>query len=244
MNLFDSARHRLVVLTLCCAALSPAQAFAQQAPKKADPAVARQAELIRKLQSSENQLKEANAKLSQEKSAADEALAAANKGRAAEAARNKADQTQAQALRRQLSDKQDALAKVERELEQSRRELEQSRRDLREDRTRVAELDKDRQGQSARAVRAEANAEQQTLLLTRSAASAKDLDLQLRECRGQNKALSGITHDLLSAIDKAGYGDALIGKEPFSGYKRVRVEALIQEYRDKVDDRRSDLTTR
>ncbi len=244
MNPMNPARHRLVVLTLCCAALSPVPLMAQQASKKADPAVARQAELIRKLQSSENELKEANTKLTQEKSAADEALAAANKGRAAEAARTKAEQTQASALRRQLSDKQEALAKLERELEQSRRELEQSRRDVRDDRARVAELDRERQGQSARAVRAEANAEQQTLLLTRSAASAKDLDLQLRECRGQNKALSGITHDLLSAIDKAGYGEALIGKEPFSGYKRVRVESLIQEYRDKVDDRRSDLTIR
>ena len=137
MNPMNPARHRLVVLTLCCAALSPVPLMAQQASKKADPAVARQAELIRKLQSSENELKEANTKLTQEKSAADEALAAANKGRAAEAARTKAEQTQASALRRQLSDKQEALAKLERELEQSRRELEQSRRDVRDDRARV-----------------------------------------------------------------------------------------------------------
>jgi chromosome segregation ATPase len=206
-------------------------ASAQQASKKQDPAVARQAEVIRRLQTSEAQLKEANTKLTQEKAAADEALDAAQKSRVAEATRIRAVQSQLQGLRQDLATRDEALLKLERELEQARIEI-------RDQRERLSGLGNERQSLTAQAAKSQADLEQRGVLLARATEQNKDLDVRLRECRGHNTALSGITHDLLSAIDRSGYGHALLGTQPFSGYKRIRVESLIQEYRDKVDDRR------
>jgi chromosome segregation ATPase len=217
--------------------LSSGVSAQQQGSKKQDPSVARQAEAIRKLQASEAQLKEANAKLTQEKTAADEALAAAQKERAAEAARIKAGQSQLQGLRQQLGSRDEAVVRLERELEQARRES-------RDQRERLDGLEKERQSLIARTTKSQADFEQQGGLLARVSAENKDQGARLRECRGQNTALSAITHDLLTAIDRAGHGEALLGSDPFSGYKRVRVESLIQEYRDKVDDRRVELSPR
>ncbi len=238
MNPTQMGALPLAALTIAMSLLLNSGASAQQqGSKKQDPAVARQAEAIRKLQASEAQLKEANLKLTQEKTAADEALAVAQKERAAEAARIKAGQSQLQGLRAQLGSRDEAFSRLERELEQAQRES-------REQRERLNGLDRERQALSARATKAQADFEQQGGLLARANAENKDQDARLRECRGQNTALSAITHDLLTAIDRAGFGDALIGAEPFSGFKRVRVETLIQEYRDKVDDRRVELNPR
>jgi chromosome segregation ATPase len=219
---------RAAPIALAISLLGPAPAHAQSGAKKADPGIARQAEAIRNLQASQAQLKAENEKLLADKTAADTARAALEKQLATDR-----DRIQAQS-RRQVGEKEAAVARLERELAQARKEAADTGE-------RLKEAEGQRQAESVRAQQALARIKEQEALLAQSATDSRDLAGRLTACRGNNIALSGITSDLLTAIERGGYGDALVGTEPFSGYKRVRVEALMQEYRDKVDDQRSAL---
>jgi len=219
---------RAAPIALAISLLGPVSAHAQSGAKKADPGIARQAEAIRNLQASQAQLKAENEKLLADKTTADNARAALEKQLAT-------DRDRIQALsRRQVGEKEAAVARLERELAQARKEAADTGE-------RLKEAEGQRQAESVRAQQALARIKEQEALLAQSATDSRDLAGRLTACRGNNIALSGITSDLLTAIERGGYGDALVGTEPFSGYKRVRVEALIQEYRDKVGDQRSAL---
>jgi predicted RNase H-like nuclease (RuvC/YqgF family) len=219
---------RAAPIALAISLLGPALALAQSGAKKPDPGVARQAEAIRNLQASQTQLKAENAKLLAEKTAADDARAALEKRLATDR-----DRVQAQS-RRQVGEKESTIARLERELAQARKEAADTG-------ARLKDADGQRQAESMRTQQALDRVKEQEALLAQNATDSRDLAGRLTACRGNNIALSGITSDLLTAIERGGYGDALIGTEPFSGYKRIRVEALMQEYRDKVNDQRSAL---
>jgi chromosome segregation ATPase len=219
---------RVAPIALAISLLGPALALAQSGVKKPDPGVARQAEAIRNLQASQTQLKAENAKLLAEKTAADDARAALEKRLATDR-----DRVQAQS-RRQVGEKESTIARLERELAQARKEAADTG-------ARLKDADGQRQAESMRTQQALDRVKEQEALLAQNATDSRDLAGRLTACRGNNIALSGITSDLLTAIERGGYGDALIGTEPFSGYKRIRVEALMQEYRDKVNDQRSAL---
>lgn len=221
---------RAAPIALAISLLGPAPALAQtqSGAKKADAGIARQAEAIRNLQASQTQLKAENDKLLADKTAADNARAALEKQIATDR-----DRIQAQS-RRQAGEKEATIARLERELAQARKEAADTGE-------RLKEADGQRQAESMRTQQAQARIKEQEALLAQGATDSRDLAGRLTACRGNNIALSGITSDLLTAIERGGYGDALVGTEPFSGYKRVRVEALLQEYRDKVDDQRSAL---
>ena len=222
---------RAAPIALAISLLGPALALAQSGAKKPDPGFARQAEAIRNLQASQTQLKAENAKLLAEKTAADDARAALEKRLATDR-----DRVQAQS-RRQVGEKESTIARLERELAQARKEAADTG-------ARLKDADGQRQAESMRTQQALDRVKEQEALLAQNATDSRDLAGRLTACRGNNIALSGITSDLLTAIDRGGYGDALIGTEPFSGYKRIRVEALMQEYRDKVNDQRSALEGR
>jgi chromosome segregation ATPase len=221
---------RAAPIALAISLLGPALALAQtqSGAKKADAGIARQAEAIRNLQASQTQLKAENDKLLADKTAADNARAALEKQIATDR-----DRIQAQS-RRQAGEKESTIARLERELAQARKEAADTG-------ARLKEADGQRQAESLRAQQAQTRIKEQEALLAQGATDSRDLAGRLTACRGNNIALSGITSDLLTAIERGGYGDALVGTEPFSGYKRVRVEALLQEYRDKVEDQRSAL---
>jgi predicted RNase H-like nuclease (RuvC/YqgF family) len=221
---------RAAPIALAISLLGPAPALAQtpSGAKKTDAGIARQAEAIRNLQASQAQLKAENDKLLADKTVADKARATLEKQLATDR-----DRVQAQS-RRQVGEKESTIARLERELAQARKEATDTG-------ARLKEADGQRQAESMRAQQALARIKEQEALLAQGATDSRDLAGRLTACRGNNIALSGITSDLLTAIERGGYGDALVGTEPFSGYKRVRVEALMQEYRDKVDDQRSAL---
>ena len=219
---------RAAPIAVAISLLGPAPVHAQSGSKKADPGMARQAEAIRSLQASQAQLKAENAKLLADKTAADDARASLERRLAADR-----DRVQAQS-RRQVGEKESTIARLERELAQARKEAADTGE-------RLKEADGQRQAESMRTQQAMARIKEQEALLAQGATDSRDLAGRLTACRGNNIALSGITSDLLTAIDRGGYGDALIRTEPFSGYKRVRVENLLQEYRDKVDDQRTSL---
>lgn len=217
-----------IALAISLLGLAPALAQSPSGAKKPDAGIARQAEAIRNLQASQTQLKAENDKLLADKTAADKARAALEKQVATDR-----DRIQAQS-RRLAGEKESTIARLERELAQARKEAADTG-------ARLKEADGQRQAESMRAQQAQARIKEQEALLAQGATDSRDLAGRLTACRGNNIALSGITSDLLTAIDRGGFGDVLVGTEPFSGYKRVRVEALMQEYRDKVDDQRSAL---
>jgi hypothetical protein len=219
---------RAAPIVLAISLFGPAPVFAQSGAKKADPGVARQAEAIRNLQASQAQLKAENAKLLAEKAAADDARAAVEKRLATDR-----DRVQAQS-RRQVGEKESAIARLERELAQARKEAADTG-------ARLKDAEAQRQAESVRTQQALARIKEQEALVAQSTTDSRDLAGRLTACRGNNIALSGITSDLLTAIDRGGFGDALVRTDPFSGYKRVRVENLLQEYRDKIDDQRTSL---
>jgi hypothetical protein len=215
-------------IALAISLLGPAPVFAQSGAKKPDPGMARQAEAIRSLQASQAQLKAENAKLLADKAAADDARAALERRLAGDR-----DRVQAQS-RRQVGEKESTIARLERELAQARKEASDTGE-------RLKQAEGQRQAESMRTQEALARIKDQEALLAQGATDSRDLAGRLTACRGNNIALSGITSDLLTAIERGGYADALVRTEPFSGFKRVRVETLLQEYRDKVDDQRTSL---
>jgi flagellar biosynthesis GTPase FlhF len=219
---------RAAPIALAISLLGPAPVFAQSGAKKPDPGMARQAEAIRSLQASQSQLKAENAKLLADKAAADDARAALERRLASDR-----DRVQAQS-RRQVGEKESTIARLERELAQARKEAADTGE-------RLKQAEGQRQAESMRTQEALARIKDQEALLAQGATDSRDLAGRLTACRGNNIALSGITSDLLTAIERGGYGDALVRTEPFSGFKRVRVETLLQEYRDKVDDQRTSL---
>jgi hypothetical protein len=219
---------RAAPIALAISLLGPAPVFAQSGAKKPDPGMARQAEAIRSLQASQSQLKAENAKLLADKAAADDARAALERRLASDR-----DRVQAQS-RRQVGEKESTIARLERELAQARKEASDTGE-------RLKQAEGQRQAESMRTQEALARIKDQEALLAQGATDSRDLAGRLTACRGNNIALSGITSDLLTAIERGGYADALVRTEPFSGFKRVRVETLLQEYRDKVDDQRTSL---
>ena len=58
----------------------------------------------------------------------------------------------------------------------------------------------------------------------------------------KNLALYKIANEILLRYQKFGLGDALAAREPFVGITRVKLENLVQDYRDKIAAERTALT--
>lgn len=54
----------------------------------------------------------------------------------------------------------------------------------------------------------------------------------------KNLALYQVAMEVLGRFEKFGLGDAIAAREPFVGLTRVKLENLVQDYRDKLDDQR------
>jgi len=55
----------------------------------------------------------------------------------------------------------------------------------------------------------------------------------------QNIALYKLGNEILSRYEKFGLGEALLAREPFTGIARVKLQTLVQDYRDKILDQKS-----
>lgn len=64
----------------------------------------------------------------------------------------------------------------------------------------------------------------------------------LLTCRQHNGELAGAAEDLLNAYEEKGVFSVLGEHEPFTGIGRVRLENLLETYRDKVGDAREPAT--
>jgi chromosome segregation ATPase len=54
----------------------------------------------------------------------------------------------------------------------------------------------------------------------------------------KNLALYNLGNEILTRYEKYGLGEALAAKEPFTGLTRVRLQELVQDYKDKISDQR------
>ena len=58
----------------------------------------------------------------------------------------------------------------------------------------------------------------------------------IAKCEGNNAKLYQYGTELLTAYEHKGCGSALLQAEPVTGLKRVEIENLIEDYRDKLND--------
>jgi len=70
------------------------------------------------------------------------------------------------------------------------------------------------------------------------AGEAAELTRRAETCEAKNGALFKIGSELLSRFENLDFGDILTAREPFIGMKRVELENLVQDYRDKLLDQK------
>lgn len=83
--------------------------------------------------------------------------------------------------------------------------------------------------------------------LNKSALAGRQLDADLKQkneslaiCQAKNAKLHGYGVDLLDKYEKKGCGDALLQADPFTQLKRVEIENLMEDYREKLDEQKLD----
>jgi DNA repair exonuclease SbcCD ATPase subunit len=70
------------------------------------------------------------------------------------------------------------------------------------------------------------------------AAQAIMLQRVIDDRETKNLALFNLGNDILTRYEKFSLGDALGAKEPFTGISRVKLQELVQDYKDKISDQR------
>lgn len=137
------------------------------------------------------------------------------------------------------------LGSLRRKFDESSRqlsELESASQALREQKTaaeaRISELER----QLAERNRQFAETSQQ---LQQQSQLARSLDSNLAQeknarsiCESNNALLYQYSSELLTRYRDKGVWSALLGSEPVTGIQRARLEGVIEEYRDKIDDKR------
>jgi len=228
-----SPMRALTVAGVACAvAFAPGALFAQSAGDGA----ARQAEQMRRMQQAQSRLQQdlsrataQNTELTARVATLEAELKQAASARDRLASTQKASDSRVATLKRDADSIEARSAALGTELETARRELL---------RTGERSTDSERALAAARSQleqrQATLKAREGELRTAQSAADARGGELQ--QCREHNAVLAGVSSDLLSAIDRNGLGTSLPGLPSAPGYTRVRVESLIQSYRDKVSD--------
>jgi hypothetical protein len=61
---------------------------------------------------------------------------------------------------------------------------------------------------------------------------------EIASCETKNLKLYQTGRDLMTRFEQKSCGEILAQKEPFTGLKRVEVENLLEEYRDKLDEQK------
>ena len=81
--------------------------------------------------------------------------------------------------------------------------------------------------------------------LNKSVLAGRQLDADLKQkteslsvCQVKNVKLHGYGVDLLDKYEKKGCGDVLLQADPFTQLKRVEIENLMEDYREKLDEQK------
>jgi chromosome segregation ATPase len=214
------ARHRWAVLLTTCLVFG--SAFAQQDP--AAKQVARERELLRRAQTAQKQAEDARAVLEAEKGKLAEQLKDVE-SRASKVAGSAARE------RQRAEDLQRALSEVSRA------------RDL---------LQKDKEGLTARVADLERQLREAQGELVRVRQSLAERDAALKEAQAlgaaqgaarndaeqKNAQLYALSRELIERYRTQGFWDAVKRKEPFTGLEQIKVENLLEGYRDRADEAR------
>lgn len=145
---------------------------------------------------------------------------------------------EAQAARGKLRKRERDLAEEKTRGEQLAKELEGAKQDLSAARTRLA----DTEGKLAETAKTLFQTQQ---TLARTEADKRALEsLKVRQekdiaaCEGKNLKLYQTGRELMTRFEQKTCGEILAQKEPFTGLKRVEMENLLEEYRDKLDEQK------
>ena len=98
----------------------------------------------------------------------------------------------------------------------------------------TTELEKWKAGYEQAAGVARAKEEERTKL----AAEALELKRTIADRETKNIALFNVSNEILARLENYALGKALAAREPFIGTTRVKVENLVQGYKDKILDNR------
>lgn len=66
-------------------------------------------------------------------------------------------------------------------------------------------------------------------------------DRELKVCIDRNLALYRINDEVLDRFEDQGFWSSLARSEPFTRLKRVEIENLVEEYRNRADDQRAEV---
>lgn len=203
----------LVALLLAALVAAPAAA----GDKKAD----REKQMQRRLQQQMQQMQGQVAGLEQDKAQLGQDLAAAEK--TAKAAGGRAAR-----LARELKTEKAQREVQGKELEQAKQDLAATRERLAQTEARLADTAKNlaRTGQTL----AETEADKRRL---EGVKARQERDIAL--CEDKNLQLYQTGRELMVRFEQKSCGEIMAQKEPFTGIKRVEIENLLEEYRDKLD---------
>lgn len=195
----------------------------QASPAK-DPADKREREMLRRMQQQLQQVQAQLSSLEKERVGLSQSLDKA-------AREAKAAQGRAARLDRELKTERQQREDLTKELERARQDLASERERLARSETRLADTQK--------------ILEQTSRALTNSEEGKRHLEgvrtRQEREialCEDKNKRLYVIGRELMVRFEQKSCNEILAQREPFTGLKRVEVENLLEEYRDKLDEQR------
>jgi chromosome segregation ATPase len=208
-----------------------ALAPATQAAEKKDKLAKRMAQMMQKLQQVQQEKAEMQTQFEQEKAALEEKVkksdqeASSIKGNLAVASRKaKALTTELETVRKEKSDLEARQSQTEASLQKTQFALESTRKNL---------TDMTQQYQAAQHDIKEGDAQRKELL-----ANLSSKGKQVIACQEKNAKLHEFGLQLVKIYDKPGTYEAILRTEPFSQIKRVELENILQDYRDKLDEQR------
>ena len=198
--------RNLLIACLALLVASPLHAAAKKDPAK---------EAQRRMQMQVKQAQDEKAAVEQEKTALGKELEALKKksgeieSSVARANRSKAAaEKEAEALKQVKAEQSEKIAALEKQFGESQQSLRDTRQNLQQETSQKQRLE---QNLGAR-------------------------DKELSVCETKNKKLYQYQVELINRAQSRGSLDALLEVEPLTQMKRVEIENLLEEYRDKIDN--------
>lgn len=134
-------------------------------------------------------------------------------------------------LNKSLSEEKARGEQLAKELEAVKQDLAASQTRLTDTETRLTETAKNLNQTQQTLARTESDKRQLEGVKTRQ-------EREIASCEGKNLKLYQTGRELMTRFEQKTCGEILAQKEPFTGLKRVEVENLLEEYRDKLDDQK------
>jgi len=213
VRFFEMSLVVLIGGVLLLAGVAPAQAAAKKDPAK---------QALRRLQAELKQVQDQKAALEQEKADHGQALEALKKkageqaSAAARANHGKAVlEKEAEALRQDKTKLSEEVERLKKELTESQMAMRETSQNLRQETSQKQRLEQNLGARSK----------------------------ELESCQEKNKTIYQYHVELLNRAQNRGSLSVLLEAEPVFGFKRVQIEKLMEEYRDKLDEQKVNTTS-